>query len=352
MGFGVAVLSAYGRDVIRMLFLAGVASVFVVVGCASRHQPLSRFEYARPQMGLPFRIVLYAKDQRWADAAAEAAFARIKQLNDTLSDYDTDSELSRLSQTAGSGQAVSVSEDLWRMLEHSQRIAQETDGAFDITCGPVVSLWRKARREKKLPDAIKLEEARRAVGYEKLQLDPKRRTAKLLVPYMRLDLGALAKPYAVDEALRILGENGIRSALVAGAGDLAVSAPPPGTNGWRIELAPLDATNAPATEFVILRHAALATSGDLFQHVEIDGVRYSHIVNPRTGMGLTDHSLVHAIAKDCETANSVSTSAGVLGPERAIGYAEAKGVCIRIVRKPGEKIQVRESSCFRKFVLQ
>ena len=333
-----------------MLFLAAVVSVFV--GCASRYHPVSRFEYTRPQMGLPFRIVLYANDKASADAAAEAAFARIKELNDALSDYDTDSELSRLSQTAGSGQAVPVSEDLWRMLERSQRIAQETDGAFDITCGPVVSLWRKARREKKLPDPVKLEEARRAVGYEKLQLDPKRRTVKLLVPYMRLDLGALAKPYAVDEALRVIGNHGIRSALVAGAGDLAVSAPPPGTNGWRIELAPLDATNAPATEFVVLRHAALATSGDLFQHVEIDGVRYSHIVNPRTGMGLTDHSLVHVIAKTCESANSVSTSAGVLGPERALRYADAKDVCIRIVRKPAGTIEVRESSCFRKFIFQ
>ena len=111
-------------------------------------------------MGVPFRVVLYAADKTAADAAADAAFARIQQLNDILSDYDTDSELSRLSQTAGHGRAVRVGGDLWRMLERSQQLARETDGAFDITCGPVVSLWRKARREKKLPDPAKLEEAR------------------------------------------------------------------------------------------------------------------------------------------------------------------------------------------------
>ena len=301
-------------------------------------------------MGLPFRIVLYAPEKTSADAAAEAAFARIKQLNDIMSDYDTDSELSRLSQTAGSGKSVRVSDDLWRVLKRSQQIAGETEGAFDITCGPIVSLWRKARREKKLPDAAKLEEARRGVGHEKLKLNSRQHTAQLLVPYMRLDLGAIAKPYAVDEALKVLRARGIRSALVAGAGDMAVSDPPPGTAGWRIELAPLDVTNAPPAEFVLLRHAGLATSGDVFQHVEIDGVRYSHIVDPRTGVGLIDHSLVVVIAKDCTTANSVSTSASVLGPELGLKFAESQNACARIIRKPGDPIEVRASKCFRKFL--
>lgn len=326
------------------LFLVALA----LAGCAGPRGPLARFEFSKPQMGLPFRIVLYARDQATAAAHAQAAFARIEQLNGILSDYDTDSELSRLSQMAGSGQAVPVGPDLWLMLDRSQQLARETDGAFDITCGPVVSLWRKARREKQLPDPAKLAEARQAVGWQKLRLDPARRTAELLVAYMRLDLGALAKPYAVDEALRILRERGVTSALVAGAGDLAVSEPPPGAEGWRIELAPLDAPGAPATEFVLLRNQALATSGDLFQHVEIGGVRYSHIVDPRTGMGLTDHSLVHVVARDCQTANSVSTSAGVLGPEHALKFAATKGACLRLARKPGATIEMHESPCFRK----
>ncbi|HEY0550080.1 MAG TPA: FAD:protein FMN transferase [Verrucomicrobiae bacterium] len=303
-------------------------------------------------MGTPFRIVLYAMDKPAADTAADAAFARIKQLNDILSDYDTDSELSRLSQTAGRGKAVKVGDDLWRVLERSQQVARETGGAFDVTCGPVVSLWRKARRERKLPDNEKLDEARRAVGHEKLKLNSRERTAELLVPYMRLDLGAIAKGYAVDEAMKILRSRGIRSALVSGGGDLAVSGAPPGTNGWRIELAPLDATNAPATGFVILNNAALATSGDIFQHVEINGTRYSHIVDPRTGIGLTDHSLVVVIAKDCMTADALSTSVSVLGPERGLPFAESHDACMRIVRKPSDKIEVRESKCFGNFVLR
>jgi thiamine biosynthesis lipoprotein len=321
-------------------------------GCATSTLPQQRFEYTRPEMGTPFRIVLYAVDKPSADAAANAAFARIKQLNDILSDYDTDSELSRLSQTAGGGKAVKVGDDLWHVLECSQQVARETGGAFDITCGPVVSLWRKARREGKLPDTEKLDEARRAVGYDKLRLNARIHTAELLVPYMRLDLGAIAKGYAVDEAMQILRSRGIRSALVSGGGDLAVSDAPPGTNGWRIELAPLDEANAPPMEFVVLKNAALATSGDVFQHVKIDETRYSHIVDPRTGVGLTDHGLVVVIAGDCMTADALSTSVSVLGPEKGLKFAEAHGACARVVRKPNEMIEVRESRCFRNFVVR
>lgn len=334
-------------------------SVLVVAlglaGCAPARRSAARFEYTQPQMGLPFRIVLYAADQPSADAAADAAFARVAELNSILSDYDTDSELSRLSQTAGQGKAVRVGEDLWRVLERAQQLAQESGGAFDITCGPVVSLWRKARREKILPDKIKLEEARRAVGFSKLRLDARAHTAELLAPYMRLDLGAIAKGYAIDEALKVLRTNGIRSALVSGSGDMAASEAPPGTQGWRIELAPLDtkdAPEAPRTQFVLLRNRALATSGDFFQRLEINGVRYSHIVDPRTGVGLTDHSLVVVIARDCLTADSLSTAVSVLGPERGVKLAESKGAAVRIVRQPAAKIELLESRGFSQYLLR
>ena len=326
--------------------------LLVGTGCVSPRQDsvsLNRFEFTQPQMGLPFRIVLYAADQASADTAARAAFARISQLNDILSDYDTDSELSRLSRTAGEGRAVPVSADLWFALERSQALAARTGGAFDATVGPLVSLWRKARRERKLPRPDLLAEARAAVGWEKVRLDPKARTATLLVPNMRLDLASVAKGYAVDEALKVLRAHGVTRALVAGAGDMAAGDPPTGKKGWRIEVASLDATNAPPSRFVLLRRAALATSGDLFQHVEIDGVRYSHIVDPKTGLGLTDHSLVTVIAPDCATANSVATAASVLGPRAGLKLIEdtpeAGG---RIVRKPGIHIEAFESRRFAK----
>jgi len=342
----------------RAFLTGGVWAMVGMAGLACRHvtDPTpstdTRFEFSQPQMGVPFRIVLYAADRPAAEAAAHAAFERIAQLNDLLSDYEMDSELSQLSRTSGQGRSVAVSADLWKVLRRSQQMARRTNGAFDVTVGPVVSLWRKARREKQMPDPARLAEARAAVGYEKLQLDAGHQTAKLLLPAMRLDLGAIAKGYAVDEALKTLRAHHCPRALVAGGGDMVAGDPPPGTKGWRIEIAPLDITNGPPKKFVLLSRMALATSGDVFQHVEIQNKRYSHIVDPRTGLGLTDHSLVTVIAPDGMTADSLATAVSVLGPEAGLNLiAATEGAAVHIVRKPGDRIQTAESPNFSRFCI-
>ena len=325
--------------------------LMVGAGCASRPAvELRRFEFSEAQMGVPFRIVLYAPDAVAARGAALAAFRRVGELNDILSDYDTDSELSRLSRTAGSSRAVPLGHDLWRVLETSQNFSARSDGAFDVTVGPYVSLWRKARREKKLPRTELLDTARKAVGWQKLRLDRKARTATLLAEDMRLDLGGIAKGYALDEALRVLRERGVRRALVTGGGDMAAGEPPPGKAGWRIEMAPLDASNAPPARFVLLANAGLATSGDVFQRLEIEGHRYSHIVDPKTGLGLTDHSLVTVIARDAVTADALSTTVSVLGPEAGMKLVEATpGAAAHLVRLPAALVETSESSRFHDF---
>jgi thiamine biosynthesis lipoprotein len=300
-------------------------------------------------MGLPFRMVLYATDSQQAEAAAQAAFARVRELNDIFTDYDSDSELSRLAQTSGQGQAVVVSPDLWAVLSRAQALAERTGGAFDVTVGPFVNLWRKARRDKALPSPERLERARASVGYRNVRLDARERTVELVVPDMRLDLGGIAKGYAIDEALKVLLKEGIRSALVSGGGDLAVTGAPPGRKGWRIEVAPLDVEGAPPPRFVWLTFKAMATSGDVFQRLEIGGQRYSHIVDPRTGIGLTDHSLVTVIAKDCTTADSFATAASVLGPVGGLELLESRrDVAGQMIRKPGEAIERIETRGFRR----
>jgi FAD:protein FMN transferase len=308
-----------------------------------------RFEFQQPEMGVPFRIVLYAPSQNAAEGAAAAAFQRIKQLNDIMTDYDSDSELSRLSQTSGQDQEVRVSPDLWAVLERAQQLAERSHGAFDVTVGPCVVLWRQARRQGALPDPARLAKARLAVGYDKMQIDPQRHTVKLLAPNMRLDLGGIAKGYAVDQALRTLARRGITSALVSGGGDMAVGDPPPDKEGWRIELPPLDTSNAPPARFVLLSHAGLSTSGDLFQRLEINGQRYSHVIDPRTGVGLTDHSLVTVIAPDDFTADGLTKVASVLPPKEALKFIrQTPGAAVRIVRKPGAKVEQYEAA-FRQF---
>ena len=332
---------------------SSVLAILLLASCStipSDTQGLQRYEFSEPQMGLPFRIVLFAPDKPAAEAAARAAFDRVRQLNTILSDYEDDSELSRLSRTAGSGRAVRVSDELWFVMNRAQKLAERTGGAFDVTVGPVVSLWRKARREKKLPDAGRLAQALETVGHQKVRLDSRSRTVQLLVPRMRLDLGAIAKGYATDEALKVLRRHGITRALVAGGGDMTLGDPPPGKKGWRIEIAPLDITNAPPARFVLLANAGLATSGDVFQHVEIGGKRYSHILDPRTGIGLTDHSLVTVIARDGITADSLATAVSVLGPEEGIKLVEdTKGAAVHVTRLQGNRIETGESRRFKQY---
>lgn len=277
----------------------------------------TRYEFSQTQMGVSFTIVLYAPDETAANRAAEAAFRRVAQLNAVYSDYDAQSELMRLCRQAEPGRAVPVSDDLFHVLARSQALAERTDGAFDITVGPYVRLWRRARRQRQLPSVDRLADAKAAVGYRHLKLHCDERSVELLRPGMRLDLGGIAKGHAADEALRVLEKHGIRQALVDASGDIVAGEPPPGQPGWRIGIAPLD-VDAPPSRYVLLARGAVATSGDAWQHVEIDGTRYSHIVDPRTGIGLTESSSVTVVAPDGLTADSLATAVSVLGPDEGL----------------------------------
>lgn len=320
--------------------------------CATPGNPtLTRYEYTRPEMGVRFRIVLYSPDELTADSASSAAFARIKELNAIMSDYEYESELSRLSRTSGKGMDVPLGSDLWAVLERAQALARRSNGAFDITVGPCVNLWRKARRIRQMPDPSELTDARKAVGFQNLKLNSTTHTAQLRVPGMRLDLGGIAKGYAVDEALKILRHRGVARAMVAADGDIGVGDPPPGKRGWIIAIAALDVPSAPTNRYVLLKHAAISTSGDLSQRLEIGGVRYSHIVDPHTGIGLTDHSLVTVIARDSMTADSLTKVVSVLGPMKGLGIIEnTPGTAARVVRSPKDKIEIYESARFRRFL--
>ncbi len=330
-----------GRCASWLLFAAALGSLVAELpGGQDLPGPptLGRFEFSQPHMGTWFRIVLYAPDQATATRAADAAFDRIRALDDIMSDYRPNSELMLLSERAG-GPAVGVSEDLFRVLRAAQETAKISGGAFDITVGPVVRLWRRARRRHELPDRESLARALELVGYEKLSVDMRARTAQLAKPGMLLDLGGIAKGDAADEAMAILKERRIASALVAGGGDIAVSEPPPGSEGWRIGIAPLGPPNSPPKSFLMLRNAAVSTSGDAEQHVEIAGIRYSHIIDPKTGIALTGRSSVTVVAPDCTASDSLATAVSVLGPERGLELIKAtRGAGVLFIRETSGEI--------------
>jgi thiamine biosynthesis lipoprotein len=310
------------------------AALCAIIGSATPppEPALERFEFEQPEMGVPFRIVLYATNAEKAQGAAEAGFRRVAELNAIMSDYETDSELSVLSRTSEEGSPeVKVSDDLWNVLLISQQLARESHGAFDITIGPCVALWRKARREQQLPDPVRLENARKKVGFANVELNEKTHTARLLKRGMRLDLGGIAKGYAADEALKTLRQLGISRALVAASGDLSLGDPPPGEKGWRVEIAGYDAPGGPPPMIAHLANRGVSTSGDAFQRLEIGGVRYSHILNPFTCLGMTNHALATVVAPTCTISDSLDTISTLLDPAEAMALATRYNAGVRIV---------------------
>jgi thiamine biosynthesis lipoprotein len=321
----------------------GVLAILLVGGA---EPALTRYSFTQPHMGTRFRIIVYAPAEDTAQKASQDAFARIAALNATMSDYDKTSELMRLCAQAG-GPPVPVSEELFFVLSRAQEVSRQSDGAFDVTVGPLVKLWRQARKTRKLPEGKKLAEARALVGWRNVRLDAAKRTVQLVKPGMQLDLGGIAKGYAADEALAVLKKHGLERALVAAGGDIAVGAPPPDAEGWKIAIATLPGEQDPGR--LILHHAAVSTSGDAEQFVEIDGKRYSHIVDPRTGIGLMGRMSATVVARRGIEADSLTKVLAVLGPEKGLPIIEThEGVSARMVRKNGDEFDTTVSKNFPK----
>lgn len=294
----------------------------------------ARHAFSRALMGTEFRIVIHSvpADSAVARRAAEAAFARIAELERVLSDYDPESELSRLSATAGHGRPVPVSDDLWTVLSTAEEWSERTGGAFDVTVGSLTRLWRRAARRGSVPAPEEVEAARGSVGHDGLDLDPARRTVHLEDRGMRLDMGGIGKGYAADAALDHLRALGFPATLVDAGGDVVAGAPPPGEDGWRVELPP----GSPGSCVMTLAHAAMATSGDRERSVEVDGVRHSHVLDPRTGASLTHGRVVTVLAPTATEADVLASALSVLSPGEGRALLRGTpGVAARILEPDG-----------------
>jgi len=297
---------------------------------------LQAFKYHAIKMGSDYNLVLYAPDAGAAEAAAKAAEVEIDRLDAVFSDYNAESELSKLSRLTRDGPMAAptaISRDLYTVLALAQAMAKRTDGALDVTIGPYVQLWRRSRRQHQLPTPERLADARKSVGWKLLKLHPDSAedagdtaganvtdgpfTAQLLAADMRLDVGGIAMGYISDRVLSVLRDRGIRSAICDLSGDLAVGDPPPGRPGWRIAIQSLSAPGEIA-EYLEVANRGVSTSGDSYRFVEIDGVRYSHIVDPRTGLGLTRRIGVTIVAADGVTADVMATTLSVVGAQRGM----------------------------------
>ena len=275
-------------------------------------------------MGSPLNVTLYTDNTVKANQIATEAYKIADSLNLIYSDYLENSELNLLSKKSGLGSFTRVSPALWNMLKLSIKAAQQSKGAYDITVGSIVKLWRKARKEKVLPERNVLKNAMQSVGYQYIVLDSNIHAVKLLRPNMQLDVGGIGKGYVAQVMANFCKSKGVEKVLIDAGGKLAMATQV--DKPWRIgitipnseELIPL---------YLILQNQAVATSGNMYQFVEISGKKYSHIVNPRTGLGLTHQRNVTAIAPDGATADWLATACSVLSVRKALKLIESMPNC-------------------------
>lgn len=328
---------------------------FIPVGvpfghCRGAENPI-RYEYEENHMGTTFRVVLYAAEKAAAVKAVRAAYQRIRDLELVMSDYRASSELMRIcvANDATPGKEFAISGDLCTVLGHALDVSKASDGAFDVSVGPLSLLWRESRKTKSLPDAAALKAATAKVGYAKIVLDRDKKLVRLQVAGMRLDFGGIGKGFAADEALAVLKAHGCPSAMVVASGDITVGDAPPGRDGWTVDIAPIG--KGRPTRTVKLANASVSTSGDLFQFVEIAGVRYSHVLDPKTGLGLTGRRSATVIAKKGYLADSLTKAASVLPTDKALSVVETfEGSAMYLVFVDTDE-KIVESKTFAAFLV-
>ena len=282
--------------------------------CSSTKPQLQSYDFTEKHMGTDFRIILYANNAEEAQYAAKKAFERIKNIDQSCSDYIAESELNKLSRTHD--EWIPISDDLWNVLSYAQKLAEQSQGAFDITCGPLSLQWRLARFRKKLPSQTILKRALTRVGYNKLTLKPETQSVKLSHLGMKLDLGALAKGYAADQALLKLKTLGIQYVLIDASGDMLMTDHP--SSYWKVHIN--DSNQSKASSYVKLQAGAIATSGDAIQNLSLAETKYSHIIDPRSGQALTQSERVTIISKTAMQADALASVSSVLKHSKAIPF--------------------------------
>ena len=306
-------------------------------------------------MGTFARVVVIAKHQDAGRKCIRAAIEEIHKVDELMSDYKSDSDIGRVNKKAAEG-PVPVSESTFEVLARSIAFSKLTDGAFDITVGPLMDLFREAEKGATAPTQEQIAQVKSKVGFEKLKLVSQNRTVQFAVEGMRLDLGGIAKGYAIDKAIEAAQDAGALGGMVDIGGDIrCFGSPPEGREHWLIAVQDPNATVPETTGDGLLMKlkitdAAVATSGDYQQFVMIEGTRHSHIMNRRTGTSAEGLSSVTIIAASATDADALATSVSVLGTEKGLALIEKLPGTEAILITSGPKYEVTRTSGAEKYV--
>ncbi len=306
----------------------------------------------REVMGTLARVVAVTEHQWQGKRCIDVGFEQLYRIDAMMSDYKNDSELSKVNREAFTN-PVKVSPELFEILQKSVKLSRLSNGAFDITVGPLVDLWHKAGEANAVPDENTIAAAKARVGFEKLILDANERTVRFAVEGMRLDLGGIAKGYAVDKAVEAMRREGAIGGMVCASGDIRCFGKPADKDTWRVGLQnpvaanPPDSNGAIGAEQVLMvlkvNDMAVSTSGDYRRFVTIGGKRYSHIIDTNTATGANKLSSDTILAANAVDADALSTAVNVMGAERGLALVESLDGVEAILITAGPEYKVVKS---------
>lgn len=310
----------------------------MLAGCRTPQPSLETVQRSQPLLGTFVTITAHGLDRESLQASITAAFDEFHRVDRLLSIHRPDSEVSRVNSLSGTG-PVTVSEEFREMLAGALAVSRATEGAFDVTIGPVTQLWGFIWKDHRLPTADELNRVLPLVGHEKAVLRPDG-LVELARSGMMLDFGGIGKGMAVDRAIEVLRERGVQSAMVKAGGDLRVLGLPPGQRHWLVQLE--DPAKERRRKMVKLFSGALSTSGNYENYFEVSGQRYSHIIDPRTGLPIQGIASCTVLAPTCAESDALATAFFVMG----IGPALCRHGAAKAVRFVTEDLQTVESRRF------
>jgi thiamine biosynthesis lipoprotein len=343
----------------RLIFLSWLVSPptsqlqlsFRFVSSRTDQPQLNRFHFTENKMGSPFNLIFYCDDSLRAVKLSKECFAIVDSLNAIFSDYMEESEINRLTRQPVN-KKIKVSPELFSMSTLSRQAWIKSGGAFDVTVGALTHLWRKAKKEKRFPETKEIKQAKMTIGFEKLVIDSHLNSISLTRKGIELDFGGVVKGYAAQKMIDHLKSRGISIALADAGGDIALSDAPPDKQGWTISINVPERSDEVWDKKLELKNCAVATSGDIYNYTLHNGKKYSHIIDPGTGYGVTSQRNVTVIAKDGATADWLATACSILPIKKALALAKKENAALFIATIENEKIRIYQTENFEQYYMR
>ena len=309
---------------------------------------LKRFQFSENKMGAPFNIIFYHTDSAEAVLFSKECFSIVDSLNNIFSDYSSTSEISKLA-LQSSLNDITVSNELYEMIVLSKQAWRKSRRTFDITIGALTQLWRKTKAEKRFPSKKEIKQAKDHTGFKNISYDIFTKTISFKERGIKFDFGGIVPGYAAQKIIDHLNSKNILHALADASGDIVMSNAPPGKKGWSIGINLPEDENELWDKKLELSDGAVSTSGDVYRYIIHDGKKYSHIIDPRTGYGVTTQRNVTVIAKDGATADWLATACSILPVKKALRLARRENAELLIAVLKNAKIIRYKSQNFDGF---